>query len=62
MTHLTFVHDGRWEASLTAGVADPDAAEKDLAVRRALCAPRVASGRRSLPERAAAGVCRTSAG
>jgi hypothetical protein len=39
LTHLVFAHDGRWEESLSAGVADPDAAEKGLAVRRALCAP-----------------------
>jgi hypothetical protein len=36
---LVFMHDGMWEESLTAGIADPEAAEKGLAVRRALCAP-----------------------
>lgn len=39
MTSLLFAHDGKWGESLSAGVADPDAAEKGLAVRRLLCAP-----------------------
>lgn len=43
--HLTWLHDGRWEASLSAGVADPEAAEKGLAVRRALCQPQRARRR-----------------
>lgn len=43
--HMTFMHDGRWEASLSAGVADPDAAAKGLAVRRALCQPQRARRR-----------------
>ena len=37
--HLTWIHDGRWEQSLSAGTADPEAAAKGLAVRRALCSP-----------------------
>ena len=39
MTSMVFLHDGRWEELLNAGVADPEAAEKGLAVRRALCTP-----------------------
>jgi hypothetical protein len=39
MSALVWAHDGRWEESLSAGVADPEAVEKGLAVRRALCAP-----------------------
>lgn len=39
MSHLLWLHDGRWEESLQSGVADPEQAVKGLAVRRALCAP-----------------------
>ena len=39
MTALVWFHDGRWEQSLQSEAADPDAAAKGLAVRRALCAP-----------------------
>ncbi len=37
--HLRWLHDGRWEESLSSGAADREAAEKGLAVRRALCRP-----------------------
>lgn len=36
MTHLTWVHDGGWEASLSAPEADPAEAELGLLVRRSL--------------------------
>lgn len=38
MTHLTWIHDGGWEAALSAPEADPVEAELGLKVRRALTA------------------------